>query len=58
MEGADGFGVGAVELLAALAAHPDEADVAQHAKMLGDRGLFEGRGQPRYRQRGVQFAAR
>ena len=44
MEGADGFGVGAVELLAALAAHPDEAEVAQHAKMLGDRGLFEAEG--------------
>ena len=44
MEGADGFGVSAVELLATLAAHADEADVAQYAEVLGDGGLFEAEG--------------
>jgi hypothetical protein len=41
---ADGFGVSAVELLATLAAHADEADVAQYAEVLGDGGLFEAEG--------------
>ncbi len=38
------FGVGAVELLAALAAHPDQAHIAQHAQVLGDGGLLQAEG--------------
>jgi hypothetical protein len=39
VEGANGIGVGAVELLTALAAHPDEAYVAEDLEVLGDGGL-------------------
>src|ERR1700716_11552 len=38
------FGVGAVQLLAALAAHPDQPDVAQHAQVLGDGRLLQAEG--------------
>src|SRR5438270_12241760 len=44
VEGANGFGVGAVELLAAMTAHANEPDVAQHAKVLGDGRLLEAEG--------------
>jgi hypothetical protein len=39
MERADGFGVGAIEHLAAVPANVNEADFEQDAKMLGDGGL-------------------
>jgi hypothetical protein len=38
---ADGFGVGAVELLATFAAYVNQAHIAQHAEMLGDGGLLQ-----------------
>lgn len=44
VERADGFCVRSIQLLATAATHPDEADVAQHAEMLGDGRLFEPRG--------------
>jgi 23S rRNA G2445 N2-methylase RlmL len=33
------FGIGPVQLLAALAAHPNQTHVAQHAQVLGDGRL-------------------
>src|ERR1700730_849970 len=39
MERADRLGVGAIEHLAAIAAHVHEADLEQHAKVLGDGRL-------------------
>src|ERR1700692_3923406 len=39
-----GFGVGAVQLLAALTAHSDQPDIAEDAKVLGDGGLLEAAG--------------
>src|ERR1035441_8298194 len=41
VQGTDGFGVGAVELLAAQAANVDEAGLAQDAEVLGDGGLVQ-----------------
>ena len=41
VERLDGLGIGAVELLAAVAADADEADVAENAEMFGHGGLFE-----------------
>src|SRR5260370_30701332 len=41
---ANGFGVGAVELVAAVAAHPNQSHVAQDAEVLGDGGLLEAEG--------------
>jgi len=41
MQGLDRLGVGAVELVAAIAARLDEADVAQHAEVFGHRRLIE-----------------
>src|SRR5260370_25919201 len=38
------IGVGPVQLLAALAAHPDQPHVAQHAQVLGDGGLLQAEG--------------
>jgi len=44
MEWADGFGVGAVENLTAIAASGDETNFAENAEVLGDGGLFEAEG--------------
>jgi hypothetical protein len=41
MERADGLGVRAIKHLTSFAPGLDQADVAQHAKVLGDGGLFE-----------------
>jgi hypothetical protein len=38
---AEGFGFGAVEHVAAVAAGGDQADVLEYAEVLGDAGLFE-----------------
>jgi 23S rRNA G2445 N2-methylase RlmL len=38
------FGVGPVQLLAALAAHPNQPHVVQHAQVLGDGRLREAEG--------------
>jgi hypothetical protein len=35
------FGVGSVQLLTALATHPHQPHIAQHAQVLGDGGLLE-----------------
>src|SRR5580692_5233495 len=35
------IGVGPVELLPAVAAHPNQPHVTQHPQMLGDGGLFQ-----------------
>lgn len=41
MQWPEGVGVGAVELLAALAAHVNQPGGAQDAEVLGDRGLID-----------------
>jgi hypothetical protein len=41
MEWADGFGVGAVENLTAIATSGDETNLAENAEVLRDGGLFE-----------------
>ena len=41
MQRAYRFGVGPVQLLAALAAHPNQPHVAQHAQVLGDGRLLQ-----------------
>src|ERR1700680_683917 len=38
------FGVGAVQLLAALTAHSDQPNIAQDAQVFGDRGLLQAEG--------------
>jgi hypothetical protein len=35
------FGVGAVQFLSSLAAHPNQPYITQHAQVLGDGGLFQ-----------------
>src|SRR5258708_39206339 len=44
VERPDRLGVGAIEHLAPVAAHADEADVAQHAEVLRDGGLPDAQG--------------
>jgi hypothetical protein len=39
-----GFGVGAVELLASLAAHANQPDVPEHSQVLGNGGLVKAEG--------------
>jgi hypothetical protein len=41
MERTEGFGLGAIEHVAAVAADGDQADVFEDAEVLGDAGLFE-----------------
>jgi hypothetical protein len=44
VEGTNRMGVGPVHAMTAVAADVDEADLAQDAEMLGDRGLIEADG--------------
>ena len=41
---ADGFSVGSVQLLPAVAAHSNQANVAEDAQMFGDGGLLQAEG--------------
>ena len=41
MQRTNSFSVGAIEHAAAVAAHVDQADLAEDAEMLGDGGLFK-----------------